>query len=369
MSINGAGSSLRLPPYRLVRAIDAFRSLLLRIHRRIFPGNVVLYEFFQHFWLLPALKVAAELDVAGALAVKPRTAEELAAELKVNAPALSRVLRALTGHGIFRQRKDGRYILTPVSKAMLDGPGSLRHMILHHLGQINWDVMSSLNHTVLTGEDAFTARYGMPTYRYLQSHPEEYALFEQSMSDLSDLGLAPILASFDFGKFGTVADIGGGEGFLLGHVLRQHPGLAGKLFDTAEALVKAPDFLGQLNVNERVEIVAGDFFRSVPDGCDLYILKNILHNWNDEDCIRILQAVGKAAPVGGRILVVEMVVPEGNAPSLAKLLDIQMMATMAGGCERTSGEFRALLEKGGWSVRRIIPTVAPISLIEAGLLH
>ncbi len=365
MSRNGADGNLRLPPYRLVRAIDAFRSLLLRIHRRIFPGNVVLYELFQHFWLLPAIKVAAELDVAGALVERPKTAEELAAELNVNALALSRVLRALAGHGIFRQRMDGRFLLTPTAKALLDGPGSLRHMILHHLGKVNWDLMSSLDHSVRTGEDAFTVRYGMPTYRYLQSHPQEYALFEQSMSDLSDLGLAPIMASYDFGKFRIVADIGGGEGYLLGHILRNNPGQSGKLFDTAEALVKAHEFLRQLNVNERITIVDGDFFKSVPGGCDLYILKNIIHNWNDTDSVRILQAIRSAAPAESRILVIEMVVPDGNAPSLAKLLDLQMMATMAGGCERTAGEFRALLQKGGWNVRRIIPTVAPISLIEA----
>lgn len=331
----------------------------------MFPGNVVLYEQFQHFWLLPSLYVAAKLDIAGILARKPMSPGEISEILGVDASGISRILRALSGQGIFRLTRDGKFALNGMAKGLLDGPGSLRHMILHHLGPVNWNLMSNLEFAVRTGKDPFADMYGSPIYEYLREHPAEYAVFDRSMSDLSGLGLAPVLNAYDFSKFPLIADIGGGEGYLLSNILQNNPGSRGIIFDTPEALQKAAEMAARHDARDRMEIVAGDFFSTVPGLADLYILKNILHNWGDERSVELLQNIRQAMTADAILLVIEMVVPEGNVPSLSKLLDIQMLATMPGGKERTAGEYRALLERSGLRMTRIIPTIAPISLIEA----
>ena len=199
-----------LPPVWLVKAINAFRTFLIQFNRKLFPGNVVLYEQFQNFWLLPSLYVAAKLDIATLLKDKPLSAQELSEQLNVDASNVSRILRALVSQGIFTQKRDGRFAINGMAKGLLNEPGSLRYMVLHHLGPVNWNLMSNLEYAVRTGNEAFTNKYGMETYEYLKEHPEEYALFDRSMSNLSELGLAPILQVYDFSKFALIADIGGG---------------------------------------------------------------------------------------------------------------------------------------------------------------
>jgi SAM-dependent methyltransferase len=225
--------------------------------------------------------------------------------------------------------------------------------------------MSNLEYSVRSGNNAFTNKYGKDIYEFLKDHPDEYALFDQSMSNLSDLGLAPILQVYDFSKFAIIADIGGGEGFFLVNILQCNPGCKGILLDTSAALEKAYEMLVSHQVEKRVEIVPGNFFNSIPSSCDLYILKNIIHNWGDEQCVQLLNKIHQSIGPAGRLLIIEMVISSGNEPSTGKLLDIQMMATMPGGKERTADEYRDLLEKSGFALTRIISTIAPISLIEA----
>jgi hypothetical protein len=355
----------KLPPVWLIRAIQTFRTFLLQFNRKLFPGNVVLYEQFQNFWLLPSIYVAAKLDIAGELKEKPLTAEELAARLKVDAGNLARILRALSSQGIFAETGDGKYQLNSMSKGLLDAPGSLRHMILHHLGPVNWNLMSNLEYSVRTGKDAFTNKYGKPTYEYLAGHPEEYSVFDKSMSNLSDLGLAPILQTYDFSRFSIIADIGGGEGFLLANILQNNPLAKGILFDTPDALLKSQDIISFHHVENRITVVPGDFFSAIPAGADLYMLKNIVHNWGDRQSIDLLRKIHGAMKDSSTLLIIEMIVPPGNEPSLAKLLDIQMMASMPGGLERTLPEYAELLRNSGFTLTRTISTIAPISLIEA----
>ena len=354
-----------LPPVRLIKAINAFRTFLIQLNRRLFPGNVVLYEQFQNFWLLPALYVAAKLDIATLLKNKPLAAQEIADYLNADPHNILRIMRALASQGIFRQNRDGRFSLNGMAKGLLNQPGSLRHVILHHMGPINWNLMSNLEYSVRSGNDAFTNKYGKEIYEFLKDHPDEYALFDQSMSNLSDLGLAPIFQVYDFSKFALIADIGGGEGFFLANILQRNPGCKGILFDTPEALVKAPEILTRHQVEGRVLTVPGNFFNSIPASGDLYILKNIIHNWGDEPGVQLLKKIHQSIGPDGMLLIIEMVISSGNEPSPGKLLDIQMMATMAGGKERTAEEYRILLEKSGFTLTRIIPTIAPISLIEA----
>lgn len=355
----------KLPPARFVRALDAFRGLLLRVHRGLFPGNVVLYEHFQHFWLLPSLYVAARLDIARHLEKEPLSAAGIAGKTGSDPGNIERLMRALESQGIFRRDRNGLYRLNALSRPLLEGPGSLRYMIMHHLGPVNWNLMSSLEYAVRTGRDSFSKHYGMATYEYLRQHPDEHLVFDRSMSDLSDLGLSAILSARNFREFSTIADIGGGEGFLLASILRACPASEGILFDTADALEKAPALLERYGVTGRTRLVPGDFFDSVPLCNGLYILKNILHNWDDNEVIRLLGNIHRVAPEGATLMIIELVVPEGPGPSLAKLLDIQMMATMPGGRERTAAEYRDLLRRSGFECTRITGTVSPVSLIEA----
>jgi len=358
-------SGVILPPLWLIRIINAFRAFLLSLNRKLFPGNVVLYEQFQNFWLLPCLYVAAKLDIASLLKDRPLTGAEIAERLNADPENVSRIMRALSGQGIFRKTRDGRYRLNGMANGLLDGPGSLRRMIIHHLGPVNWNAVGNLEYAVRTGKDPFKALYGKEIYEYLKEDTAENERFDRSMADLSDLGLPPVLNAYDFSRFGLIADIGGGDGSLLAGILQRCPESRGILFDAPGVLAKVPGLSENLHLEDRVTIVPGDFFQAVPSSCDLYVLKNIVHNWNDEDAIRLLGRIHENAGPGAVIVIIEMVVPEHDAPSLATLLDIQMMATMAGGKERTAKEYRDLLDKSGFSLTRIVPTIAPLSLIEA----
>lgn len=353
-----------LPPAWLINAINRFRTFLIRVNRLTFPGSVVLYEQFQNIWVLPSLYVAAKLDIAGHLIEKPLPSTEIANRVKADPEAIYRLMRALAGAGIFKQRKDGRFALNSLSRGLLDGPQSLRHMILHHLGPVNWNLLGDLEYAVMSGNDAFSHKYGMGIYDYLKSHPDESRIFDKSMSNLSFLGLDPILNDYDFSKFSVIADIGGGEGFLLSNILSGIDKARGLLFDTVEALGNAPALIESYGLSDRIELVPGDFFKEIPLSADLYILKNIIHNWDDDQCTELLKRISNRMGIHSRILVIDMVVPLGNEPSLSKLLDIQMLATLPGGKERTKDEFRRLIEKAGLQCSRIIPTISPISLIE-----
>lgn len=356
----------KLPPYRLVASLDRFRKLLLQLNRRLFPGNVVLYEHFQYFWMLPALYVAARLDIASLLQRNPLTAEEIARATGCTTEGIRRIMRALSSQGVFAIGKQGRYRLNRLSRPLLPGPGSLRDMILHHLGPLNWQLMSHLELAVRTGNDPFSHLHGKGIYEYLKEHPEEYALFDRSMTNLSDLSIGPILHAHNFSVYDSIADIGGGEGALLASILRGNPEISGILFDTAEGLVKAPAYLQRMKVSGRISITEGDFFSDAPKNAALYILKNIIHNWNDQDCKRILGNIRQQMPPHSKVMIIEMIIPESNKPSFSKLLDIQMLASMKGGKERTAAEFRSLLSESGFSAPRIIPTIAPLALIIAG---
>ena len=355
----------KLPPVWFISAINAFRTFLLQLNRKLFPGNVVLYEQFQQFWLLPSIYVAAKLDIAVILKEKPLTAGEISERLSLDESNVSRILRTLSSQGIFKQTRDGRFALNGMSRALLDESGSLRHMILHHLGPVNWNLMSNLEYAVRTGKDAFTDKYGKEIYEFLKDHPEESSLFDKSMSNLSDIGLRPILNAFDFSKFPLITDIGGGEGFLLANILHFNPGCRGILFDTPQALEKAFEMVARYQVENRIQIIPGNFFNAIPLSGDLFILKNIIHNWGDEESIELLKNIHRATGTDSLLLIIEMVVSADSKPSLAKLLDIQMMATMQGGKERTANEYSFLLEKSGFRLSQIIPTIAPISMITA----
>ncbi len=355
----------KLPPTWFIKSINAFRTGLVNVNRRMFPASVVLYEYFQYFWLLPCLRVAAELDIAGKLKDGPKTAEQLALETDTEPEYLFRILRALASQSIFKQRKDGTFSNTPLSKALIDGPGSLRYMIMQHLGTLNWTVFNDLSWSVKHGRDAFMKVYEKPIYDFLSENPIESNLFDRSMTNLTELAIEPILSAYDFSGFATITDIGGGEGLLLSSILYKNPEMQGILFDLPVGLKNAPAILEKYQVASRVTIEKGDFFKEIPSGTDAYLLKHVIHNWSDHDSVKILANIAEVMPGNGKVLLVEMLIEDGNAPSFGKLIDIQMMVFMQSGKERTRKEYESILKQSGLKINRIIPTIAPFSIIEA----
>jgi hypothetical protein len=354
----------KLPPVWFIRLISAFRSGLLSLHRKTFPANIVIYEKFSHFWILPSLRMAAELDIARLLEEHPMTIGQLAEKTGTNPEALMRVMRALCGEKIFRKGKNGTYKNTRLSRVLMEGKGSIRHMIIQHLSTVNWSSFNEFPYTLHTGKSAFSKVYGTTIYDYLSEHPMESALFDRSMTNLSEISVEPILSVYNFSKYPLIADIGGGEGLLLSSILFKNKGCKGILFDLPEALRNSGNIFERFGLPERITVIPGSFFEKIPAGADLYVLKNIVHNWNDDDCVKILSGIRTAMPEHGKVLILEMIIDETNRSSFAKLIDIQMMIFMENGKERSKAEFQSIIEASGLSLNRIIPTIAPISILE-----
>ncbi|MEI6456878.1 MAG: methyltransferase, partial [bacterium] len=333
-------------------------------HRSLFPGNIVLYEHFQNLWVLPALFAAAELNIAEQLRNGSKSIEEISRLANVDCESLYRVLRALSGQGIFQEHRNRYFSNTATSKALLNDGESIRHVIRHHLGKNNWNTLGHLMYTLKTGENAFQNLYGKSIYNHLENNREASVLFDKSMSDLSELSLMPLIRRYDFSRFSTIADIGGGEGQFLASLLEKYPACRGILFALTEATLHAANTFTASGVSERVTIISGNFLESIPVSASLYILKNIIHNWNDKTCVELMRKISDSMPYSSRLLIIEMVILPCNRNPLPKLLDLQMLASFEGGKERTKEEFTRIISEAGLTVKRFIPTIAPLFIIE-----
>jgi hypothetical protein len=313
-------------------------------------------------WITKALYVVAELAIADRLAEGPRTAEALAEAAGAHAPSLYRVLRALASIGVFAEDEYGRFSLTPLADTLRsDQVGSLRGMaqLWGHPG--HWEAWGSFLDTVRTGRSAFELAFGVPLFAFFAQRPDVAQLFNQAMTAFSGYEADAVAAAYDFA--GTVIDVGGGQGQLLATILQRFPGTRGVLFDQPAVVTAGTAPLAALGVRERATVVGGDFFTAAPAGGDIYILKNIVHDFDDQQARVILSVVRRAMGTHGRLLVAQEVIPTGNAPSGGKLLDMQML--LIGGRERTEGEYRDLLAEAGFRLARIIPLQAPLHLLEA----
>ena len=323
----------------------------------------VLREQIMGFRATQMIHVAAKLGLADLLAAGPRPVEELAAMAGAEPQALHRLLRALASLGIFAEDPAGDFVLTPQAELLRsDVQGSLRDVALLYGEDWLWQAYGNMTHSVRTGAPAFTKTHGQPFYGYLHAHPRAAARFNAAMIGFSSHETAAILEAYDFSDVRSVVDIGGGHGALLAALLRAHPQMSGTLFDLPSVLAGAASVLGEMG--ERARTVAGDFFDEAPAGADLYVMKSVLHNWDDTDAQRILSTCRAAMAPEARLLVIERVVPDGNAPSEAKLFDINMLV-VAGGRERTEPEYRRLLEQAGLALTRVGGTRSPLSVIVA----
>jgi predicted O-methyltransferase YrrM len=327
------------------------------------PPEAALYQLVNGYRLTQILYVAAKLGIADLLSSGPRTAEELAVATGAHPDALYRVLRTSVSFGVFAEIAPHRFALSPLAELLQeDRPDSMRGLALFS-GEEAYRAWSDMLHSVMTGAPAFEHVYGMSHFAYLAAHPEADATFNRDMSEISHQAGAAIATAYDFSAAGTLVDVGGGQGVVIASILRAHPGLHGILFDQPHVIASAGSALAEAGVADRCELVGGDFYASVPSGADLYILRWILHDWDDERAVAILRSCTGALAPSGKVLVIEYVLGSGNEPERALFIDLQMLV-LENGRERTEAEYRALFSAAGLALTRIIPLSTGQSIIE-----
>lgn len=313
-------------------------------------------------WVTQMIHVAAELGLADHLAPGELAVEELAQACGANPDALFRLLRGLASLGLFCETSPRRFALTPLAELLRsDHPQSLRHFA-RMLGEEHYQSWDDLLHSVRTGDNAFRHRYGQSIFEWYQQRPERGEIFDRAMGDFSRAETAALLQAYPFGEVHHLVDVGGGQGELLKTVLRAHGHLTGTLVD--QPWVVEPVGIPS-ELEGRLLVSGGDFFARVPAGADAYLLKHILHDWDDTACLRLLRGIRAAMAPGGRVLIVEQVIPAGNGPFPGKLLDLNMLVMTEGGRERTPAEYATLLGGAGLQLSRIVPTPSPVSVVEA----
>ena len=328
----------------------------------------LLFGFFP----TQVLHVAATLRLADRVAGGARTVDDLADETGTHGPSLARVLRALACFGVLEQVGPETFALGPHGAGLLtDGPASLRHLVLLFAGDEVWRSWGELGETVRTGDPAWERITGASSFEHLSRHPEMQANFNRAMAEGTRNAAPGVAAAGGFERFGWVADLGGGDGTLLAAVLAAHPHLRGTVVDTPAGLAQAPDVLAGAGVSDRAEAEVGDFFAAVAAGPDAYLIKSVIHDWDDERATTILRNVAAALGPDGTVLIVEPVVPDEPAASTDVLMMVMSdlnMLVCTGGKERTEAEFRALLDGAGLRLRSVTPVPGPtnFSVIEAG---
>lgn len=328
------------------------------------PPEAFLTQMAFGALMTQALYVVAKLGVADLLKKRPRTISELAAETGTHERSLYRVLRSLSSAGVFREVEPKVFGLTPYAEPLCsDAPNSMRKGAIFMGEAWHWSVWGNLLYSTRTGKPAWGHTHGSEVFDYFAANPEHGEIFNGAMTDMS-MGTAPVVVeAYDFSGIETLADIAGGHGYLLAQILKANPETSGILFDVPGVIAGAAELLEREGVASRVERVSGDFFKEVP-AADAYIMKHIIHDWDDEACVRILSNIRKAMRPRARVLIVEAVVPEDNGAHYAKLLDLEMLVS-PGGVERTAHEYEELLARAGLRMTRIVPTRSPFSIVEA----
>jgi len=335
------------------------------------PTSATLLLLINGYMASQAIHVAAELGVADLLADGAKSAGELAQATETHASSLHRLLRALASLGLLDEVEPGRFELTEMGAQLRTAvPGSLRNRALLFGSERHWRSWGELLRSVRTGETAMQHLYGMGGFEYLAVHPQQAAIFNEAMAETTRQVVRAVVAAYDFSLFRTIADIGGGNGALISGILAAAPRLRGIVFDLPSGNVEASRLLAAAGLAERSDVIRGDFFHSVSSGADAYILKSIIHDWDDERSIAILKNCRKVIPDNGKLLVVERVMPARMEASQLRqqmaMTDLHMLV-LAGGRERTEAEFASLLEAADFKLARTLPLpeASGFSLIEA----
>ncbi len=325
--------------------------------------HLKLDKMITGYWISQAIYAAAKFDIAEHLAGGDKTVDELATATGTNADALYRLLRALASVGIFVEVGKHRFSLTPVAELLRsDVPGSKRALALMS-GDEQFAAWTEIEHSIRTGEKAFDKVFGQPIFDYLGEHPEKAKVFDAAMVGIHGRESNAVLEAYDFPETGVVVDIGGGNGSQITGVLQHQTALNGILFDLQHVVERAQPRIDEAGLTDRCQLVGGSFFESVPDGGDLYMMRHIIHDWDEEKTALILKNCHQAMSAESKLLVIESVIPEGNQPFGGKFLDLVMLL-IPGGKERTADEYRSLFDQAGFRVERIVPTSSEVSIIE-----
>jgi hypothetical protein len=334
------------------------------------PPRLVLFQLVTGHYVSRAIYVAAELGIADLLTRGPRRCDELASATGTHGPSLERLLRLLAGAGVFAEPEVGCFALTPLGDCLRrDVSGSSRAVALLFAGPLMgaWD---HLLHSVRTGEPAFERAFGSDPFRYMATHPELAAVFNDAMTAGSTHTARGVPEAYDFARFKTVADVGGGHGVLLGAILRANPGARGILFELPHVADGGREAVADLGLADRCQVVAGDFFESVPAGADAYVLKSVIHDWDDAKSTQILRNCRRAMAPDSRLLLVELVLParvdQSPLAQIAVGSDVNMLVNV-GGRERTDAEFAALFAAAGFRLTRIVAVPGSLASVLEGV--
>jgi ubiquinone/menaquinone biosynthesis C-methylase UbiE len=328
------------------------------------PPPLQMLQIISGFWVARCVYVAAKLGIPDLIKDAPKTAEELSAETATHGPSLFRVLRALAAVGVITQDSDNRFDSTPLSQTLCSNvPGSIRAFAMTELGEEHYPAWGELLYSVRTGGVAFDKAFGEPVWEFFAKNPENARIFNDAMSGMTAQANEAIHAAYDFAGINTIVDVGGGHGGLITSILKKNPSMRGILFDAPQVIEGAKSALAESGVGDRCQLVSGDFFKLVPEGGDAIVMKWIIHDWNDEQSVSIMKNCRRALPEGGKLILIEAVVPATSEPHFSKFIDLNMLV-MTGGRERTEEEFRALYEASGFKLARIVPSESPFSVIE-----
>ena len=325
--------------------------------------SIELMRLINGYQVCQALHVAATLGVADQLNDGPKSYDALAQACRTHPMSLYRLLRALAAVGVFHETDNKEFSLTPLGVCLTsDALGSRRNYARWIGTPGQWTSWGNLLHSIKSGESAVRFTHGIDAWTYRKQHPEEQAVFDSAMTGNSSSEAQAALDAYDFSRFGCVVDIGGGQGLLLKEILLACPATRGILFDQPQVIASADQVLASAGLAQRCQIIAGSFFESVPEDGDVYVMKAILHDWDDRASIDILRTCRRAMSRTATLIVIERVIGPPNESPEGKFSDLNMMVQYAA-LERTRQEFQNLLKSGGFEVTEVVPTRSPLSII------
>ena len=353
------------PPAFAIRVVLFLRKALRRLHHLLGPPELVLIEASMGVATTALLAAAARHSFADLLESGPKSADAIAGQTGLHADAVFRTMRALASLGVFELGSDARFANNRLSRAMCGGKlARTREFLVYAGSRSNLAAWADHEHPLRSGESPFDHVHGKNVWQWFEEHPDEQEIFAHCMMGLTTQDAPVIAALYPFREVKSVCDVGGGRGALLSELLLRHPHLRGVLADAAGVLTSAEALLAARGVRNRVELVVSSFFDEVPSGADAYVMKNILHDWDDATCVRILEVVRAAMRPGSKLVLCELFVPTLTREPLFALSDLQMMVACARGRERSQEELERLVIAGGFTVGRAFPSPT-ICVLEA----
>ncbi len=361
-------TSFIFQPVLTIRMILALSILFLNFKMKenkmsleTIPPETQIMKFILGKWISKPVHVAATLGIPDILAKGSMDIEAISENTETHTDSLYRMMRSLSGVGIFTETKDRVFANTPLSECLMQGRLKSASLMFHSVWHDKmWD---NLLHTIKTGCSAFEEVHGEPAFEWFGKHPEDARVFHEANSFKAAFSHREIVENYNFAGIHTITDVGGGFGGLMFEILEANPFMKGVVAELPEVVRDLTGIIKEKNLEDRMSAVECDFFIEIPDGGEAYLFSHILHNWSDEACVTILKICCKAMESGARLLIAEAIIPPGNSFSIAKLLDLEVLL-MGGGRERTEEEFRKIMEKSGFRLSRIVHTRENISVIE-----